>query len=241
MALGVAFLAVGGVVASHRDAAAGADQGNPLVAESTGDTAAPTKILVIGDSYTAGSAQGGNGNAAWTQLAASDLLKKGYTFQLVTRAAGGAGYVEQNTDGNTMLKRAQQADGPYDLVVFFGSRNDDGTAMDVQSAAASAYAAIRKSSPNARLLVIGPPWINGNAPPKSLTTARDQVKAAAQQAGATFVDPLAEGWFSGQFAALIGADHIHPTDAGHRHMADLIVPRLEQELAALGATASPAG
>ena len=42
-------------------------------------------------------------------------------------------------------------------------------------------------------------------------------------AGAAFVDPIAERWFVGQ-PGLIGADGVHPTDAGHEYMADKIAP-----------------
>jgi len=77
--------------------------------------------------------------------------------------------------------------------------------------------------------VIGPPWVNGS-PPASIVADRDVVQAAAQAAGATFVDPLREGWFTGPYASLIGSDGVHPTDAGHRHLADLILPRIAQAL-----------
>lgn len=238
MVAGLLFLAVGLPIALHRPApAAGAsapDQGTALVSDSAGNTQATTRVLVIGDSYTGGSAQGGNGNNGWARLAATDLIGKGYQFQMTIHAAGGAGYTEPNATGTTQVKLAQQSGGPYNLVIFFGSRNDDATTTDVRSAAASAYAAIKRSSPTARLLVVGPPWVNSD-PPAFITADRDQVEAAAKAAGADFVDPLAEGWFAGQYASLIGTDHVHPTNAGHQHMADLIEPHIQQELAALGA------
>jgi len=77
--------------------------------------------------------------------------------------------------------------------------------------------------------VIGPPWVNGN-PPGYIVTDRDAVNAAAHAAGVGFVDPLAEGWFTGDAAAFIGPDGIHPTDQGHRYLADLIRPRIESVL-----------
>jgi lysophospholipase L1-like esterase len=55
------------------------------------------------------------------------------------------------------------------------------------------------------------------------------VSAAAAAAGATFVDPLADRWFVGH-PELIGADHVHPTDAGHAYMAGLIRPAIEKAL-----------
>ena len=45
--------------------------------------------------------------------------------------------------------------------------------------------------------------------------------------GAVFVDPLAEGWFSGASHRLIGSDGLHPTDAGHRFIAKHVLAALE--------------
>ena len=44
-----------------------------------------------------------------------------------------------------------------------------------------------------------------------------------------FVDPIAEGWFVGR-PDLIGADGIHPTDAGHAYMAARIAPLIYDQL-----------
>jgi lysophospholipase L1-like esterase len=47
------------------------------------------------------------------------------------------------------------------------------------------------------------------------------------------VDPLAEGWFGGASSALIGSDGLHPTDEGHRHLAELIAPRIAAAIDAI--------
>jgi lysophospholipase L1-like esterase len=86
----------------------------------------------------------------------------------------------------------------------------------------------RRTAPGARLLVIGPPWPTADVP-ESVLRIRDILGAAARTAGATFVDPLAEGWFVGQ-PELIGADGVHPTDAGHAYMADKIAPLIRAQL-----------
>jgi len=39
---------------------------------------------------------------------------------------------------------------------------------------------------------------------------------------------LAEGWFSGSRERLIGPDGIHPTDAGHRYMAQRVLAALAE-------------
>lgn len=41
-----------------------------------------------------------------------------------------------------------------------------------------------------------------------------------------FIDPLRGGWFAGAAHALISNDGIHPTNAGHRHIAELVLAAL---------------
>lgn len=80
-----------------------------------------------------------------------------------------------------------------------------------------------ESAHGARLLVIGPPWVDENVP-NNILTIRDRLKIAATKAGATFVDPIADEWFFGADAALIGSDGVHPTDAGVQYTAERILP-----------------
>lgn len=187
-------------------------------------------VAFIGDSYTGGSDMGGNESANWTSGVAAQI---GATSPIVIRKAAisGIGYVSPGTVGKTFLDEVPAAVTPgARLVVVFGSRNDLGKPGDVGQAATRVYAAIRDIAPDAKLLVVGPPWINGDVP-AGLVADRDAVKAAAVAAGATFVDPIADGWFSGANARLIGSDHVHPTDDGHAYMARLIAPHIQAALA----------
>jgi lysophospholipase L1-like esterase len=59
---------------------------------------------------------------------------------------------------------------------------------------------------------------------------RDALKYQAGVAGATFIDPIAQGWFVGR-PELIGKDGVHPTDAGHAYMAEKIAPLIGAQLA----------
>jgi hypothetical protein len=54
-----------------------------------------------------------------------------------------------------------------------------------------------------------------------LGSRNDNGAAADVHAGVTFVDPPADGWSTGRLRGLIGADDVHPTDEGHRYLADL--------------------
>jgi lysophospholipase L1-like esterase len=60
---------------------------------------------------------------------------------------------------------------------------------------------------------------------------RDIASREAAAVGATFVDPIADRWFA-DAPALIGGDGIHPTDDGHRLMAQKLEPYLRSALLA---------
>jgi lysophospholipase L1-like esterase len=197
---------------------------------SVGTVDDPAQILVIGDSYTAGSTQGGVASLSWPRVMVEALHAHGLDVTLDVDAEGGSGYAKPGRQRNTfpqLVRRSVTAE--TDLVVFLGSRNDTAPKAALEAAAVDAFTAVRAVAPGARLLVIGPPWVDDRVP-AYLLADRDAVAAATAQVGGGFVDPLAEGWFSGGSGALIGADGVHPTDAGHRHMAELIAPRVRAAL-----------
>lgn len=209
------------------------------VGEGAGSVEERLRITVIGDSYTQGSSQGGTGSARWPVVADLLLRDAGWSTQLTVAAEGGAGYVQggavSELDFAGLAAGAVTADD--DLVVVMGSRNDLAySADDVRSAADAVLASIRATAPTARLVVVGPPWVD-DAPPQELLDIRDTLSEAAGLVGARFVDPLTDAWFAGESAGLIGADGVHPTTVGHRHMADLMLPVLTEELAAIAPAA----
>ena len=180
------------------------------------------RVLVIGDSYSVGSAEGGVGAANWTHLVTG--MVEDVTIDVA--AEGGRGYVATGSAGRTFVDLAARAGTGYDVVVAFGSRNDDGPRAEVRRAAERTFALLREASPEAELLVIGPPWVD-DAPPAYVRATSRAVQAAARTAGATFVDPLAEAWFGGSARSYIGEDRVHPTDAGHEYLAGRIAPSLQ--------------
>ncbi|GAA3672640.1 hypothetical protein GCM10023081_08730 [Arthrobacter ginkgonis] len=186
-------------------------------------TPAPAKVAFVGDSYTGGSEMDTGKGHRWTDLIAEDL---GIAASLHTE--GGTGYVATSPDGVNLVVRAGEVRGS-DLVVFFSSRNDVAGYDAVREGALKAFEAAEESAPDAKLVVIGPPWVDGNPPPK-IRASRDAVKAAAKEVGATFVDPLARGWFAEGKSGLIGSDGVHPTDAGHEYLADKIEPLIRKAL-----------
>lgn len=187
-------------------------------------------IAVIGDSYTTGTDEGGLGPKAWTSRAWLSLGRQGVQVAPDVASEGRAGYGVPGDHGSMFVDLTARAVHPNDaLVVFFGSRNDQGVDPGFLAFKAhDAFELTHRWAPSARLLVIGPPWTNAE-PTEAVLQARDIIAEQAREAGATFIDPIAEGWFVGR-PDLIGADGIHPNDAGHAYMADKIAPLIRGQL-----------
>jgi lysophospholipase L1-like esterase len=189
-----------------------------------------TRIAVIGDSYTNGTAIGGQGPKSWPTLAWMTLARRGMQVAADVAAEGRAGYGVRGDQGNLFADLTPRVVKPDDaLVVFYGSRNDQGIDPNALSGQIfNALSLARGIAPNARLLVIGPPWPTPDVPPAVLQI-RDVLSFQSMLAGATFVDPIAAGWFMDR-PDLIGPDGVHPTDAGHAYMADKIAPLIGDQL-----------
>jgi lysophospholipase L1-like esterase len=185
-------------------------------------------VAFIGDSYTQGGPREGMGERRWSSLVAARLEHEGIPIRARIQAIPGSGYV----NGGSARSFAQMVPivvtPTTRLVVLFGSRNDAGLRR-VDQGATEAINAIRAIAPDAEILVVGPPWVDG-APPVPIRVTRDYVAAATRQAKVRFVDPLAEGWFAGPEPGLIAEDVVHPTDAGHAYIADHIYPHVRDAL-----------
>lgn len=192
--------------------------------------AVPAHIAVIGDSYTAGSTEGGNGPMSWTAQAWKLLAGRGIDVKADIAAEGGAGYGQPGNHGSIfqdLTARAVRRDDQ--LVVFFGSRNDQPVnPKQFPEMAAYTFHLAHFGAPDAKVLVIGPPWPSATPPP-AVMAIRDSLRTQAAAMGATFVDPIAESWFVGR-PDLIGHDGVHPTDAGHTYMAEKIAPLIYSQL-----------
>ncbi|RRR48337.1 SGNH/GDSL hydrolase family protein [Mycolicibacter terrae] len=198
--------------------------------ETTPLSASPTRIAVVGDSYTSGYEDTGRGAANWTERAWQILAGRGIYVSADVGAEGGAGYAVRGNQGGLFGDLTARVVQPDDaLVVFFGSRNDqDVEPGELSRLVADTLALARRTTPAARMLVIGPPWPTAEVP-GNVWRIRDILSSEARVVGAEFVDPLAERWFVGR-PDLIGPDGVHPTDAGHAYMADKIVPLIAGQL-----------
>jgi lysophospholipase L1-like esterase len=187
-------------------------------------------IAVIGDSYTTGTDEGGQGPRAWTARAWRTLAHQGVQVAADVASEGGAGYSVRGNHGSVFEDLTARAVHPDDaLVLFFGSRNDEGVdAPRLAGMVHDTFALARRTTPSAKLLVIGPPWPTADVP-EWVLQIRDIVDAQAAAVGAAFVDPIADRWFVGR-PDLIGADGVHPNDAGHAYLAEKIAPLISEEL-----------
>lgn len=187
-------------------------------------------VAVVSDSYTTGTDEGGLGQRAWTARAWQILGRQGVQVAPDVAAEGRAGYGAIGDRGSIFVDLTARAVHPDDmLVVFFGSRNDQGVDPGALGAMMhNTFDAARRIAPGAKLLVIGPAWPTADVPPAVLGI-RDTLAFQAWSTGAVFVDPIAEGWFVGR-PELIGGDGVHPTDAGHAYLADQIAPLIRAQL-----------
>lgn len=205
-------------------------EGGPTSVQLAGREKPLSRVAVVSDSYTTGTDLGGLGANGWPALTWQVLARQGRPVTADVAAEGRAGYGVRGDHNSTFGDLTARAVRPDDaLVVFFGSRNDQPVdAVDVAGLARSAFELARRKAPTARLLVIGPPWPTADVPPR-VAEIRDALARVARASGARFVDPIAEGWFVGR-PDLIAADGVHPTDAGHRYLADRISDLIAAEL-----------
>lgn len=187
-------------------------------------------VAVVGDSYTTGTNEGGQGPNSWTARTWRALSGPGLRLTSDVAAEGRAGYGAVGDHGSIfadLTERSVQSDDV--LVVFFGSRNDqDVDPVLLAQRARATFDLARRRAPTARFLVIGPPWPTREVP-LPILVIRDVLGAAAWAAGAQFVDPIGDRWFVDR-PDLIGTDGVHPNDAGHKYMADKIVPLIRWQL-----------
>jgi lysophospholipase L1-like esterase len=179
------------------------------------------RVAIIGDSFTEGSDEGGLGWRSWPAVMRHDLLETGVTVDLTVSAEGSAGYAHPGRDQNIFSDNADVLGVDDDLVIFFGGVNDgDVDPVGLKTAVHTTLAKAKTAAPRAKFIVIGPALPTGD-PPDAMITVRDVIRDQANEAGIEFVDPIAEKWLV-DAPELIGADGFHPTDRGHRYLAEKI-------------------
>jgi lysophospholipase L1-like esterase len=185
----------------------------------------------LGDSYTTGWVGAGLGRAGWPSI-----VSRAYGWTSRVRAVAGTGFVNPGWTGQPMRTQVGAVVRLRPGIVFVvGGHNDRRFATSRSITAADAVLdRLRRGLPDATLVVIGPIWAN-SSPPASIRALRDHLRRKARAIGALFIDPLREGWFGGRAHWFIGPDQIHPTNAGHRHIAAMVLA----DLRAAGIAARP--
>ncbi len=197
----------------------------------------PTAVIV-GDSMSTVTAPAGP-NIAFP-LVAGRLLG----WQVKVDAHPGTGFT--TPDGRdarhpsfAAMARCVVAAHPHVVVVALGS--DDAELADparmVQSKATEGLADLHRHLSRAQIVVVGP-LPSGGTPLQALQAVRDAVRAAAQAAHVGFIDPIAEGWITGERTdpgsgnanRMISTDGRHLTPAGHAYVG----LRLATDLSRLG-------
>lgn len=178
-------------------------------------------VVFLGDSYTSGYLGIGEGSDGWPAIVSGSS-----GWRMVNLAEPGIGFLNP---GWTTPVRTQVAEAirlKPDLVILAAGHNDEHYGTDRTARAADAVLGeLGAGLPGAILVVIGPIWYDGSPVP-TIVALRDHLRAGAAASGALFIDPIAGRWFAGSNHQLIGADGIHPTSSGHRHIARLVLDAL---------------
>jgi len=188
-----------------------------VAAAPSGSTA-----VFLGDSYTSGWSGAGLGARGWPRIVGA-----AEGWKVVNLAVPGTGFINPGWTGQPIGSRVGAAiDRHPGVVVISGGHNDSRwSTASVAAAADRVIHRLRAALPNARLVIVAPIWPSGS-PPSRCLVLRDHLRRTAASVGAVFIDPLAENWFGGSRHSMILADGIHPSDAGHRYIAQRVLARL---------------
>jgi hypothetical protein len=186
-------------------------------------------ITVVGDSYV---------DQVWTGAVEQQLHNVGGIKSDLQNggAPPGSGYVTRSHEsgGAVLGEKAEQLVRPDDaLVVFVGSHND-GNAQSLPKLGTTVhdvFARAKQTAPQAKLLVIGPIYPEGDPPPEVLQ-ARDIMANEATAVGATFADPIAGKWLGGQ-PTILKADGVLTQD-GDIAFSQIMLSLITKEFSSAG-------
>lgn len=190
------------------------------------------RVLVFGDSYTAGT------GAEHVRFGYARTVAGLLGWDVTVDGSGGTGYVAvgPRRQGDYLTRLASAPQGPFDLVLLQGSSNDTRQPLArLQPAADAMLQAVRLRYPTAQLAMLGPVALYGTAP----RSYQDVDAVLAREAAAqrvTYIDPIAEHWFlKGESRTMANPANGHPSNAGHARIAQ----RLAQDVNRGSSPASP--
>jgi lysophospholipase L1-like esterase len=218
----VAVMAMWGLIITAKGAPVSTAALVTAVAPTPTHTHAPlSRVVFIGDSYTGGSSMNSPGRASLYPT----LLAAKFGFVADNLAVSGTGYLAPGTTNQPFGSQVAAVVALHpNVVVLEGGHNDDNYPQaQVKAAASSVLTGLRTALPKAKIIVLGPIWPSGAAPQSERNIDAD-LRQIAVAGGASFVDPIADGWFVGPYIKLIGSDGTLPTDAGQVRIAQLLGP-----------------
>ncbi|MFD6149383.1 SGNH/GDSL hydrolase family protein [Streptomyces sp. NPDC060243] len=203
------------------------------------------RLMAFGDSLTDGSNQNAGGGAGTWFYRAGRLLG---SSDLWEQARGGTGYITPGSYATLPDRVAADviAYKPDRLIIWAGYNDNQGSQSAIGSAAAGMYAQIKASLPACEVFVIGC-WCPTATAATSIVNTDATLRVAAVGAGFPFVSPVtgsvygADGglvgsqgpWItSGNAAGYVGADGVHPTEAGHVYLSRRITTAIRQTMPA---------
>ncbi|MFI5973513.1 SGNH/GDSL hydrolase family protein [Streptomyces sp. NPDC051452] len=199
------------------------------------------RTVLFGDSLSDGSSNNvGGGAGTWVQRFARRM---GWS-DVWDEARGGTGYVTAGSYAILADRVATDVIGNApDRVIIWAGYNDNGASQPaIKTAADSLYATIKTGLPSAQMYVLGC-WSPTASPAASLQNTDATLRTAAAGAGIPFVSPLTGSCYdsagnlvathgafinSANQAGYIGADSVHPNDAGHAYLARRITTAIRQ-------------
>jgi lysophospholipase L1-like esterase len=186
--------------------------------------------VVLGDSYSSGWNGVGEGASSWPAI-----MGRAQDWRVTNLAGPGTGYVNPGWTSQPMRTQVAAAVRlhPGIVIVASGHNDEKFAASTVNKAADVALGRLRAGLPQAMIVVVGPIWPDSDPDP-TIIALRDHLRGTAASIEALFIDPIGSGWFTGSNHKYIGSDGTHPTSAGYRRVATLLLAsfRADPRLAA---------
>lgn len=208
-----------------------APQQQPQVAAPSPPAETPSRTeaealqaVVVGDEFASGTISGGFGSKNWTADLQRRAGRSGIDVYVRNFSRGGAGYTATNPDSPTFGEQVARGVNPdTNLVLLAGGTNDVDSLPSLHDAAVGTLDQVKAIAPRAGMLVVGPSWYRREPPDSAILAARNIIRDAADEAGAPFIDPIADGWFAGR-DDLVSPDHLQLNHAGQQVVADRLAP-----------------
>lgn len=208
-------------------------------AETSSQTRAEAlQAVVVGDEFASGTISGGFGSKNWSADLQRRAGRSGIDVYVRNFSRGGSGYTATTPDSPTFGEQVARGVNPdTNLVLLAGGTNDVNSLPALHDAAVATLDQVKSIAPRACMLVVGPSWYRNEPPDGPILSVRNIIRGVANDAGAPFIDPIAERWFAGR-DDLVSSDHLQLNHAGQQVVADRlakpVIVALRQQRPAAG-------